>query len=223
MHQTLPHSSDPRWRRLPAERPRQILDAALEVFSEKGLAGSRLEEIAAHAGVSKGTIYLYFRSKEELFREVVRTNVVPLIDRTERGVGDGPASVEIERYLRAHWESISRAESAGWMRLIVGELHRFPDLAEFYSREVIERSWGILSKIIERGIARGEFRPLDPAAAVSIVHATTIMHAVWIGRTSLHPQVRKKAPEQVISEIVDFILHALRPAAPAAGDGIQRA
>jgi AcrR family transcriptional regulator len=208
-------TTDPKWRRLPEERPGQILDAALRVFSEKGLEAARLEEIAALAGVSKGTIYLYFQGKEDLFREVVRANVVPLIDQAERGVGTAPAAVELERYLRTHWLSISHDSSAGWMRLIIGELHRFPDLAGFYSREVISRSWSILSGIILRGIAAGEFRPVDPAAAVSMVHAITIMHAIWVGPTSLHPHVRAKPREQVIEEIIDFILHALRAAKAA--------
>jgi AcrR family transcriptional regulator len=208
-------TTDPKWRRLPEERPGQILDAALRVFSEKGLEAARLEEIAALAGVSKGTIYLYFQGKEDLFREVVRANVVPLIDQAERGVGTAPAAVELERYLRTHWQSISHDSSAGWMRLIIGELHRFPDLAGFYSREVISRSWSILSGIILRGIAAGEFRSVDPAAAVSMVHAITIMHAIWVGPTSLHPHVRAKPREQVIEEIIDFILHALRAAKPA--------
>jgi AcrR family transcriptional regulator len=208
-------TTDPKWRRLPEERPGQILDAALRVFSEKGLEAARLEEIAALAGVSKGTIYLYFQGKEDLFREVVRANVVPLIDQAERGVGTAPAAVELERYLRTHWQSISHDSSAGWMRLIIGELHRFPDLAGFYSREVISRSWSILSGIILRGIAAGEFRSVDPAAAVSMVHAITIMHAIWVGPTSLHPHVRAKPREQVIEEIIDFILHALRAAKAA--------
>lgn len=212
-------TTDPRWRRLPEERPKQILDAALRVFTEKGLEAAKLEEIATLAGVSKGTIYLYFHSKEDLFREVVRANVVPIVDEAERSVGSASAAVELERYLRTHWESIARDHSAGWMRLIVGELHRFPDLAEFYSREVISRSWNILSGIILRGIASGEFRAVDPAAAVSMVHAITIMHAIWVGPTSLHPHVRAKSRQQVIDEIIDFILHALRAAPSAAPAG----
>ena len=216
-------ATDPRWRRLPGERPGQILDAALRVFTEKGLEAAKLEEIAALAGVSKGTIYLYFDSKEELFREVVRANIVPLVEQVERGVGSAPATVELERYLRTHWETIAGEHSAGWMRLVIGELHRFPDLADFYSREVISRSWNILSGIILRGIASGEFRAIDPAAAVSIIHATTIMHAVWVGPSSLHPHVRAKPREQVIGEIIDFILHALRAAPAAKPDGVPSA
>ena len=79
-------ATEPRWRRLPEERPRQILEAALTVFAERGLAAARLEDIARHAGLSKGTIYLYFPNKEELFREVIRHSVVAFIERGEERI-----------------------------------------------------------------------------------------------------------------------------------------
>ena len=87
-----PTSHEPRWRRLPEERPRQILDAALEVFGERGLAGAKLDEIARRAGVSKGTIYLYFPNKEELFREMIRQTVVARIEAGERESANFPGS-----------------------------------------------------------------------------------------------------------------------------------
>src|SRR3954469_9923484 len=100
------HTNEPRWRRLPEERPRQILAAALEVFGERGLAASRLEDIAKHAGVSKGTIYLYFPNKEELFREVVRTTVISKIEEREQvylaAVG-APIDV-FENFMRTYWK-----------------------------------------------------------------------------------------------------------------------
>src|ERR1043166_2297082 len=81
------HTSEPRWRRLPEERPRQILAAALEVFGDHGLAPPRLEEIAKRAGLSKGTIYLYFSNKEELFREMIRHLIVTQLEAGEREFG----------------------------------------------------------------------------------------------------------------------------------------
>ncbi|HEY0994608.1 MAG TPA: helix-turn-helix domain-containing protein, partial [Gemmatimonadaceae bacterium] len=83
MTDSSPNVTEPRWRRLPEERPGQIIDAALEVFGERGLAATRLEDVAKSAGVSKGTIYLYFQNKEDLFREMVRQNVVAQIARGE--------------------------------------------------------------------------------------------------------------------------------------------
>ena len=88
----IPSNSEPRWRRLPGERPGQILQAALEVFGERGLAASRLEDIAKRAGLSKGTIYLYFPNKEELFREMVRHTVVSQIEEREQLVNTASGS-----------------------------------------------------------------------------------------------------------------------------------
>src|SRR4029453_15963800 len=123
------HQSSPRWRRLPEERPRQILDAALEVFGERGLAGARLDDIARRAGVSKGTIYLYFPNKEELFREVVRAIVIDRLRQAAAEAGEGDPVDELKRYLRAHWNFVRTAEFQTIFKLVTSELHNFPDLA----------------------------------------------------------------------------------------------
>src|SRR6185312_4348102 len=100
-----PQGQEPRWRRLPEERPRQILAAALEVFGEHGLATSRLDDIAKRAGLSKGTIYLYFPNKEELFREMVRQLIVTQIEEGEREFNELENSAEesLATYMRKHW------------------------------------------------------------------------------------------------------------------------
>src|SRR5437867_1171916 len=97
--------AEPRWRRMPEERPRQILSAALAVFGERGLAAARLEDIAKRAGLSKGTIYLYFPNKEELFREVIRQTVVSRIEAGERQASEGAdsAAAALERFVRDYW------------------------------------------------------------------------------------------------------------------------
>src|ERR1700681_4320107 len=115
--------ADPRWRRLPEERPQLILDAAMTVFADCGIAAAKLEDIAASAGVSKGTIYLYFESKEDLFREVVRQNVVPFIAKAEEIPSDGPAREQLERYLAHKWACLSHNGSDSWLRLVLLELH----------------------------------------------------------------------------------------------------
>src|SRR3954464_3978944 len=101
-----PSSQEPRWRRLPEERPQQIIEAALTIFGERGLAASRLEDIAKLAGLSKGTIYLYFPNKEELFREVVRSTVVPKLEEREQaylGAVDAATDV-LENFMRTYWK-----------------------------------------------------------------------------------------------------------------------
>ena len=132
---------DPRWRRLPEERPQQILDAALSVFAEHGIAEARLEEIAARAGVSKGTIYLYFPSKEELFREVVRQKVGPLIANADKMIASElSAEEQLKSYIAHQWGCLGLEDSEGWIRLVMLELHKYPDLAQFHWDEVVSRS-----------------------------------------------------------------------------------
>src|ERR1043165_8587153 len=155
-----PHSAEPRWRRLPEERPRQILAAALEVFGEHGLAGARLEDIAKRAGLSKGTIYLYFPNKEDLFREVVRQKLVAPIKANEERIAASKQSAtqDLVDYARMHWAFVRSSEFGPVFRLIVGEIQNVPDLAEFYGREVVSRGHRLLTAIIQRGIDSGEFR-----------------------------------------------------------------
>src|SRR3954466_9415069 len=101
-------TSEPRWRRLPEERPRQILDAALAVFAERGLAAARLDDIAKRAGLSKGTIYLYFPNKEELFREVIRNSVIAFIERAEAFFeSERQPKQALRAWIRGYW---------GWLK-----------------------------------------------------------------------------------------------------------
>lgn len=203
---------DPRWRRLPEERPDQILDAALRVFAEHGIADAKLEEIAARAGVSKGTIYLYFCSKEELFREVVRKKVGPAIANADQATStEGSAVDQLKSYLAHQWECFGREDSEGWIRLVVLELHKYPDLAAFHWDEVVTRSNRILGDIIRRGSASGEFRPIDPETAVRMIKALILMHVLWTGPRAPAPPEHRPAPEDVLANVTEFVLHALRP------------
>src|SRR5262245_50848793 len=134
--------TEPRWRRLPEERPRQIIEAALAVFGERGLAAARLDDIAKRAGLSKGTIYLYFPNKEELFREVIRSTVVSRIAEREQTFlnASGSATEVLTDYSRAYWKFIRSSEFAPIFRLVHAEIHNFPDLAAFYVEEEIGRA-----------------------------------------------------------------------------------
>lgn len=182
----------------------------MAVFAEHGISAAKLEDIAALAGVSKGTIYLYFSSKEELFREVVRLTVVPLIAQADEIPTDGPAADQLERYLAHHWSCFSRDDSDGWLRLVLMELHKFPDLALFYREEVIDRSNRVLGDIVRRGVTSGEFRNVDPQAAVSMIKALIVMNVLWSGARSPSPAYRARPREQTLREITEFVLHALR-------------
>ena len=215
-------SPDPRWRRLPEERPQQILDAALSVFAEHGIAAAKLEEIAARAGVSKGTIYLYFPSKEELFRAVVRQKIGPLIANADLLIAaEGTAEQQMRAYLKHQWDCLGSEESEGWIRLVVFELHKYPDLAAFHWDEIVSQSNRILSEIIQRGVASGEFRPTDTLSTTRMIKALILMHVLWTGPRAPSPPQHRPSIHSVLANVTDFVLHALRatpqPAVPASG------
>jgi len=215
-------ASEPaKFRRLPEERPGQILDAAVTVFTDRGIAAAKLEEIAALAGVSKGTIYLYFPSKEELFREVVRQKVVPFLARADAVDAAESATAALRAFLEHHWRYMDREDAEGWVRLALLELHKFPDLAQFYRTEVIDRSNAVLVAIIERGIAAGEFRATDPAAAVMMIKGILLSHVLWCGSHSSNHAMRAKPRARTLHDISDFVLHALRPVAPVAATVLE--
>src|SRR5438067_1758283 len=208
---------EPRWRRLPEERPRQIISAALEVFGERGLAASRLEDIAKRAGLSKGTIYLYFPNKEELFREVVRQTVITQIERREREIGASKASATdaLKEFMRAHWAFIRSPAFAPLFRLIHAEIHNYPDLARFYAEEVVSRALRLIGSLIERGIKTGEFRKIDPSLAARMLAAPFVMHGLWCTHRECFTSVARKTDDEVLAELMDFYLYAIRPDRPA--------
>lgn len=206
---------EPRWRRLPEERPRQILNAALAVFGEHGLAATRLDDIAKRAGLSKGTIYLYFANKEELFRAVVEQTVVSQIEAGEQLAASPTASATetLTEFMGKYWSFIRSGEFAPIFRLIHAEILDFPDLARFYADEVVARGHRLIMSIIGRGIETGEFRDIDPAVAARMLNAPLIMHGLWCTHPEYFQSVADKTDEQILNEIVQFYLHALRPGA----------
>mgnify|MGYP001548581743 FL=1 len=183
--------TEPRWRRLPEERPQQILHAALDVFGEHGLAGARLEDIARRAGVSKGTIYLYFPNKEALFREMVRSTIVEAIVAGEGRPSTGSAQEQLLAFMQHYWDFVRTPAFSVIYRVVVSELHHFPDLVEFYSAEVIARTQKLLSGIITRGIEAGEFRAVDPSVAARMLISLFSTSAMWCCKRKFFPQDRK--------------------------------
>jgi AcrR family transcriptional regulator len=143
-------------------RPQELLDAALALFVEKGFAATRAEEVAQRAGVSKGTLYLYYPSKEELFKAVVRQNLVNLIAEGLEAVAQHEgSSSELLRYLMTTWwERVGCTPAAGIHKIVLSEVRNFPELAQFYADEVIAPADKLFSTAVQRGIDAGEFRPM---------------------------------------------------------------
>jgi AcrR family transcriptional regulator len=169
-----------RWRRRKEARPGEILAAALDCFAERGFAATRLEDVAQRAGVTKGTLYLYFASKEELFKAVVREAIVAGIARSEARIGDAsePAPQLLDYVLRG-WASQSETPGGAISKLMIAEAGNFPELARFYLDEVVHRGRSLVGRVLCAGIARGEFRPVDVEAAVTCVIAPLLLAMLW--------------------------------------------
>jgi len=174
-------SSAPRWSRRKELRPGEILAAALEQFVERGYAATKLEDVARRAGITKGAMYRYYDSKEALFKAMVLEMVVPHVEHFEREVSSSSASARDLLTAFAHgWvERVYSSPVSGLAKLMVAEASNFPDLASFYHEEVIARSARALTRLLERGVQRGEFRPLDMQSAVVILRAPLILMAIW--------------------------------------------
>jgi len=171
-----------RWQRRKEARPAEILAAALDVFRARGFAAARLEDVAAKAGVSKGTLYLYFQSKEALFKALVREAVLPNIERAEALVRahPGPASTILAELLTNFGLLMATDDRvSAFPKLMIAEAGNFPELARFYLHKVIRRGMRLMAGIIRRGIETGEFQAVDPAAAARLAVAPILFLALW--------------------------------------------
>jgi AcrR family transcriptional regulator len=153
----------PSRRRLKEARPQQLLDAALTLFAEKGFAATRAEEVAQRAGVSKGTLYLYYPSKEELLKAVIREH---LSSRIAAGAAAaekhrGPVAELLREVFARWWLEVFDSPTSGVFKLIITEVRNFPEIAEFYVTEVIQPAENLIARIVQRGIDSGEFEALD--------------------------------------------------------------
>ena len=177
----------PKWQRRAEDRPREICTAALEVFSEKGFAAAKLDEIARRAGVSKGTLYLYFKDKEDLFRAVVRDMVAPNIDMVRAMVegSDLPFADIIRMFLPRFAALTSEVRVGAVAKMVIGESRNFPELAKVWHDEVVSKALGLIAGLIERAQEKGEVRAGD-----SRLHAFTLMGPMLMGllwRETLQP------------------------------------
>jgi AcrR family transcriptional regulator len=171
----------PRWRRRKDTRPAEILAAALEIFGERGYDATRLEDVGRRAGCTKGTVFLYYESKSELFKAAVREAMSPMVRDTEQAVEEhqGSASELVTKVLRLRWEHMARTRLTGLVKLLLTETGKYPDLAKFYNDEFYDRGQALLRKVIQKGVDSGEFRKLDVEQAARVVVAPLLFAAVW--------------------------------------------
>lgn len=202
-----------------AARPQELLEAALNLFVEKGLAATRAEDVAKLAGVSKGTLYLYYPSKDELFKAVVRAYLTQVIVEGSEMVdqAEGSTSALLNQLAQTWWLRVGASKAAGLLVLIMSEAKAFPELAQFYVDEVVAPSHDLLARAVERGVARGEFRPLD---VTSVVHALIapvqflILYRQCTSVCTANPVPLD--PERFMATQIELLLRGLetRPAQP---------
>lgn len=201
----------PKWRRRKAERPGDIIAAALAVFAEKGFAGARMEEIARRAGLSKGTLYLYFETKEDMFRAVVREVVVPNIAGVEKAVFAAglPFAATVRILLPRFAEMVSTVPVGAVAKMVIGESRNFPELARVWHDEVIFKAIGLIAGVIERAQAQGEIRPGDPRTHAFSIMGPMMISVLWretftpIGGAALDlPAIARQHAETVLGGLL---------------------
>ena len=219
-HNPLTNEAAPKRSRRKEARPGELLEAALDLFVEKGFAATRVDDVAARAGVSKGTLFLYFPSKEELFKAVVRENIVGRFTEwnTELETFVGTTSEVLAYCYQVLWERIGATKASGITKLMFSEAQNFPEIAQFYQQEVILPGRALIRRILQRGMERGEFRQMDLEYGTYIVLAPMMFLMLWnnsMGPCALPDE--NFSPEQYIRSQIDNILHGLcvRPAAGA--------
>lgn len=212
--ETLIHTAEqaPKRERRKEARPGELLDAALDLFVEKGFSAARVDEVAARAGVSKGTLFLYFQSKEDLFKAVVRENIANKFPawQEEFATFEGSSADMLRYALVSWWERIGKTRVSGITKLVMSEAQNFPEIAAFYQEEVIKPGNAMIRSILERGVQSGEFRDMDLEQAVHIIVAPMIFLMMWkhsMGACATSAKIVD--PEQFIHMQVDVLLHGM--------------
>ena len=198
-------------------RPGELLDAALDLFVEKGFAATRAEEVAARAGVSKGTLFLYFQSKEDLFKAVVRENISGRFKEwsEEFETFEGSTAEMVSYCMNVWWDRVGATKASGITKLMMSEATNFPDLAAFYQQEVIQPGQALIRRILQRGVERKEFRLLDLDYAVYSIIAPMIY--LIIAKHSTGVCVRNDIeldPKKYIASQVSLILYGMSATPP---------
>lgn len=207
-------------------RPGELLAAALELFVEKGFAATRVEEVARHAGVSKGTLFLYFASKEELFKAVVRDNISGLFSQwnAEFDAFEGSTADMLRYCMKLWWARLGSAKASGISKLMLSEAENFPELAAFYQHEVIQPAHGLIRRILQRGVERGEFAPVDMKYGVYTVLAPMLFLQILMHSKAAccdGADLSQLVPEEFLAVQVQTILAGLcvRPPGPSSDQG----
>ena len=194
------------------ERPGELLAAALDLFVEKGFAATRAEEVAARAGVSKGTLFLYYKSKEELFKAVVRESIGGHYQAWNAEIAsfDGDTAAMLRYGMRAWWTRVGETKASGITKLMMSEAQNFPELAAFYEQEVIAPGRDLIRRILQRGVDRGEFRAINVEYGIYAVLAPLVFLALskHAASSCVSPGLNM-LPEEYLATQIDTLLYGL--------------
>jgi AcrR family transcriptional regulator len=173
--------AEPRFQRRKEDRPQEITEAAFSVFADKGYASARVEEVAQRAGVSKGLLYLYFKTKEELFKAVIRSVVIRRVDALLLAVEETELSSEefIRGPLLDFMKGVPGSPVAIVIRLLIAEGQRHPDLVDYYWENVVAKGLSAISGFLQRGVRRGEFRDTAITNQPQLILAPVILSILW--------------------------------------------
>ena len=198
----------PRYRRRKEDRPQEITEAAFAAFAEKGFTATRVDEVARRAGVSKGLLYLYFKTKEELFKAVIRGVVTPRLDALTRTLDSPDSSAEaiIRGPVLDFMKRVPGSPVSVVIRLMISEAPKHPDLVDYYWDNVASRGLAALRQLLERGVANGEFRESAVNELPQLFVAPVMMSIVW----GIVFADRSLDTDKLIETHVDMILAYIR-------------
>ncbi|MEP6574276.1 MAG: TetR/AcrR family transcriptional regulator [Gemmatimonadota bacterium] len=208
---------EPRWQRRPAERRREILDAAILSFGENGYQRATLTEVAERAGVCQGTVSYYFGSKGELFEAVIADRFAGVIEREEAGgvPGENSSSERLERRLRRLWDHIWTPGTLGLIQVMHVDVGEFPESGQLLCRELSGRWRRLIANLLDTGIRSGEFRRLDVDVAARIISYAMTGVAQRVAATAPFDP-RMPAREVMWTEVWDMISQYVQPMASPA-------
>ncbi len=199
----------PRFQRRKEERPAEITQAALEVFAEHGYAATRVDDVAKRAGVSKGLLYLYFKTKEELFKAVIRGVVVPRVDALKTAIADTELSAE--EFLQGPYlefiQKLPNSPARIVVRLLIAEGPKHPDLTAYYFDQVISGGMDALRQLINRGVRHGEFRQSDLDQFPQLMISPVLMSIIW---RTLFQKHYPLDTDKLLQTHIDLILRAIK-------------
>lgn len=209
--ESAPGKSAPRWKRKKEDRPQEILDAAVELFVEQGFAATKVSQIARKAGVTPGTLYVYYKNKEAILQEVVMKTLNPIFNESDailesyQGSAEGLVRILIDKW----WQAVGGGSKiSGIPKLAVAEVSNFPELADFYAQSILTPGFSYIEKVLEYGVAKGSFQIEDIKFTSYLIFAA--FHGAVIDAHSFMIASKNGISLNLFKErLYDLILHGI--------------